>query len=111
MLTTYIGPMIKIAVTDEFNVDGFCKSMDFWRPCSELNPDGEDWFLLPDSRVYTAPSKSYSLDSFYDDHVYPVLNPDIPSILEEFSNSLTTSVREAITVPYEIVWGVYGYWC
>jgi hypothetical protein len=111
-LTTYVGPMIKIPVTDGFNVNDFCyetSEEQFYNPDAHIRKTGKYWFLLPNRDNLTKHSYEFCEDEADDECDDPLLNPDIPSILKEFSSD-TASLRELIPVPHEVVWGVYTYW-
>jgi hypothetical protein len=131
-LTTYIGPLIKIAVTDDFNIDDFCfetldekflnpdswlkdclEEEDYlrykeWLPDTRMENSDKYWFLLP-NYVDWCNRYSLQLHSESDVTLGPIWNPDIPNILAGFLTD-TASVRELIPLPHEVVWGVYNYW-
>lgn len=106
-LQTYVGPMIQILKTKDFNINDFC-----YETCKEFlfvpNVEKSDyWFLLPNRIELYA--NSHSISESDGDEIVPVINPDIQSICEKFSTK-TEVFRKQITVPYEVVWGVVSYW-
>jgi hypothetical protein len=110
-LTTYVGPMIKIAITDDFDAKKFCyETIDEQFHIGEwIRKPSKYWFLLPNIPRFTRHSYEFGEDLTDDECDDPLLNPDIPSILKEFSHD-AGEILHLIPVPYEVVWGVYTYW-
>lgn len=93
MMHVYVGPLILVHQTADFDPHAFCEGTEFW--CPETT-DEKFWFLIPhDSHILTSESPA-------------ILNPEPQVQCKKFVKKFRKYVVkiESCQVKWDIVWGV-----
>lgn len=109
-LYTYVGPMIKVKKVEGFDAKNFCYEICKEALCTFETREIEDLdydILLPN--ISSLETDLTATISEMDDIPPIIINPDIKSECDKFSNN-TEKIRKLIPVPHEVVWGVFSYW-